>query len=156
ALERRAYQPRAVRGHEDGEPDARGLHDHAACDQALAADAVGQRARDDLEHPTRERIHRLDHADALDAQAVGGEEQWIDTPGHSVIEIVDQASWHAANRLALPRLVVTNTVRSDGAEARRGRGGCRLDRARPNPSSHRALECAKIGPNAPEMGTIWA
>src|SRR5262245_50331811 len=32
----------------------------------------------------------------------------------------------------------------------------RPDRARLNPSPHRARECAGIGPSGPEVGTIWA
>jgi hypothetical protein len=90
-LEAGAQQPGGIRRDEDGEPDPSRLNDHAAGDQPLAPDPIGERPGDNLEESPYGGVDRLDDPDALDPQAIRREKQGIDAPGHPVVEVVDKA-----------------------------------------------------------------
>ena len=70
--------------------DGDGLEQHAAGDQRLAADPVGQRAGDELAEPPHGGVERGEHADLADGQAGGGEQEREQAPGQAVVEVVDQ------------------------------------------------------------------
>ena len=71
--------------------DGDGLGEHAAGDEPLAADPVGQRAGDELAEAPHGGVERGEDADAADGQAGGGEEDREQAPGEAVVEVVDQA-----------------------------------------------------------------
>jgi len=74
---------------------------HAGDDQALAAPSVTQWTSCDLQDAPGRGIDRLEDADALDAEAEGGEEQREDAPAHAVIEVVDEAGLRGCEEIAV-------------------------------------------------------
>ena len=74
----------------DEQPEGRGLDEHAADDQRLAAGVVGQPARHQLTGAPDDRIDRRDDGDLADAGAVGCQIERCEAPGECVVEVVDQ------------------------------------------------------------------
>lgn len=66
--------------------------------------------------PPGRGIDRLEDADALDAEAEGGEEQREDAPAHAVIQIVDEAGLRGGEEIA----IAERGEREDFAETDRG------------------------------------
>jgi hypothetical protein len=66
------------------------LDHHAPADESLPADPIRQHAGGDLQEAPYHRVRGLDDPDPLDVEAVCTEEQRIQSPGHPVVEIVDQ------------------------------------------------------------------
>src|SRR5260370_9817559 len=86
-----------------GQEQTRGLHPNAGDDQALAAPAIGEGARGDLQDAPGCRIDRLQQADAFDCKAEGREEQRKDSPAHSIIEVVDEPGLGSGKQVAIPK-----------------------------------------------------
>lgn len=84
-------------GRPDGEAFGRGEHaergglkEHAADDERLAADAVGEAAGDELPEAPHCGVEGCEDADAGHRQSGGGEVQRKQPPGEAVVEVVDQ------------------------------------------------------------------
>src|SRR5215510_8091116 len=73
--QRGSYQPPAEVLRCSGNDKACRLHPHAPDDQAFASPAVAEWSGDGLQYTPDRGIDRLEHADALYAEAVGGEEK---------------------------------------------------------------------------------
>ena len=63
---------------------------HAARDQPLAPDVVGERTGAELAQAPDGGVDRRQDRDLVDAQTAGGEEEREEAPGHAVVEVVDQ------------------------------------------------------------------
>src|SRR3546814_12572768 len=71
-------------------PDGDGLDEHAAGDEWLAPDAIGQATGDELSEAPDRGVDGGADADASDRQASVGEEQREQPPGESVVQVVTQ------------------------------------------------------------------
>jgi hypothetical protein len=69
---------------------------------AFAADAVGQRAGDELPDAPDRRVRRGEHADLADRQPGVGGQQREHAPGEAVVEVVDHARLAGCQRCLVP------------------------------------------------------
>ena len=118
AEQRGAERPRPEAGGRGDPADRDGLGEHAADDEPLAADAVGECAGDELAEPPDRGVERGEDADAADGEPGGGEVEREEAPGEAVVEVVDEPGLAARRERRL------REAREDehlaGARARRG------------------------------------